>query len=75
MTQERAKYILRTRDAFGGIRYGFHQRNSDTHAIHADGMTRDEWHLVVNVWRGMPGYTCFMDALLRVSRGEVPPAT
>jgi hypothetical protein len=70
MTPERAQHILRTRDAWGGIRYGFAGPGGAT--VHADGMTRDERQFVVRVWHGMPGHTAFIDALARVARGEVP---
>jgi hypothetical protein len=72
MTPERAQHILRTRDAWGGIRYGFAGPGGAT--VHADGITRDERQFVVRVWHGMPGHTAFIDALARVARGEVPAA-
>jgi hypothetical protein len=72
MTPERAQHILRTRDAWGGIRYGFAGPGGEM--VHADGMTREERDYVSQVWRGMPGYTAFIDALARVARGEVPAA-
>ena len=33
-------------------------------------MTADERAEIITVWRTMPGYTCFVDALLRIERNE-----
>lgn len=33
-------------------------------------MTTEERGIVIAKWKTMPGYTCFVDALYRIERGE-----
>ena len=38
----------------------------------SDHMTEDEKRFVNEIWRHMPGYTCFYDALMRIVKGTIP---
>lgn len=72
MTPERAKHI-HGRQSYGSLPMAFRRRPDDTHEIVDDGITREEDASIRALWRTMPGHTCYMDAVLRIARGERPP--
>ena len=55
MSPERAREVLSKQTAFGTF----------------PELTDDERAEVGAVWKRMPGYTCFYDALVRIARAEV----
>lgn len=73
MTPERAQYVY-SRRSYGSLPMAFRRRDTDTHSVDPDGITREEDASIRALWRTMPGSTCYMDALLRIARGTVPPA-
>jgi hypothetical protein len=76
VTPERAKYLLSHRLGWNTeFRYAYVHTNKAGHAmnttVHEDGITPDEHEFIMKVWRGMPGWTSFYDAVCRIARGEV----
>lgn len=62
MTPERATEIIRDAKALA-----VHGPWSDQLS---NVMTADERAEIVTVWKTMPGYTCFVDAILRIERTD-----
>ena len=73
MTPERARYIIANKLPFGAFRMS-HLQSCDgpTVKTYPDGITPAEWAAVVELWRTMPGWTCFSDAVHRIASQEMP---
>ena len=63
MTRERAQYILGNRKTDGDLKFM---------PRYKDGITYNEDRYIRAVWIQMPGYTCYSDAIIRISIGRVP---
>lgn len=76
MTPERARYILSNQLLGGGFRRAFRQScDGPWSQTYADGITPDEHAAVVELWRTMPGWTSYADAVRRLARqAETTPA-
>lgn len=72
MTPERANELINL-SAFGEFPYAFTPYGSvnDQYPIKANGITRQEDEHIKEVWKTMPGYTCYADAVNRIAKGEV----
>ena len=72
MTPERAKELIGS-CSYGELPYAYVPNGSkwsDSYPVKEHGITKEEWEYVQGIWRMMPGYTCFMDALHRVANGR-----
>lgn len=76
MTPERARYILDCQLLGGGFRRAFRQScDGPTTRTYPDGITPAEHAAVLYLWRTMPGWTCYADAVRRIARqAEATPA-
>ena len=76
MTPERASYILDTELLGGSFRRAYRQScDGPWTRTYPDGITPDEHAAVVELWRTMPGWTCYADAVRRIARqAEARPA-
>lgn len=72
MTPERARFI-HSRQSYGSLPMAFRRRPDDSHRVDPEGITREEDASIRALWRTMPGSSCYMDALLRIANGTVPP--
>lgn len=71
MTSERAQYILANRILGGSFRYAFpRQFEPNGGTIYADGITKQEDEAIKSLWRTMPGFTCYYDAVVRIAYGK-----
>lgn len=69
MTPERARYILDHQTIGGGFRRSFRQScDGPWSRTYPDGITPEEHAAVVALWRTMPGWTCYADAVRRIAR-------
>lgn len=68
MTPERARYILANKTLGGSLRRSFLQSCDGPNApTYTDGITPTEHAAVLDVWRTMPGWTCYADAVRRIA--------
>ena len=73
MKPERALYIIQN-STMGELRYSFPRSHTYKGGIvHNDGLTELEDTFIREVWRLMPGYTCYYDALVRIATENLPP--
>lgn len=73
MTPERARYILARQLLGGDFRRAFRQScDGPQTRVYADGITPEENAAVVELWRTMPGWTCYADAVRRIARQDTP---
>jgi hypothetical protein len=71
MTKERAKELMDL-SSFGEFPYAYVPYGSmnDQYPVKSNGITRQEHEYVVALWKTMPGYTCFANAVNRIAKGE-----
>lgn len=62
MTPERARYILAR-----SLPHAYRWREDSTEQTYPDGITREEDAEIKELWRRMPGYTSYADALRRIA--------
>jgi len=74
MTRERAQYIIANQLFGGELRYAFRMRcDGPSKTVYSDGITYAEDRFIREVWKTMPGHTCYFDALRRIARGKLDP--
>lgn len=72
MTQERARHILASQK-YGEMRFAFHRASmSDT--VYPDGITTEEHFAIKEVWRRLPGWACYADAVAAIAYPERWPS-
>jgi hypothetical protein len=76
MTPERARYILDNRLLGGSFRRAFRQScDGPWTRVYADGITPAEHAAVLELWRTMPGWTCYADAVRMIAvQADYTPA-
>lgn len=72
MTQERARAILDSRLPYGGLRYSFRSMWTGRE-VFEDGITEEEHKSIFEVWKRMPGHTCYLDAVRAIASGKFEP--
>lgn len=72
MTSERAKYVLANRTFGGTFRYAFPVGYAAS-PVEADGITREEYQSILQVWDRLPGWTSFFDAVCEIAHGRGIP--
>ena len=73
MNKERAQYLLDNRLSFGELKYSYVQKCQLSARTYPDGITSEEDAYIRRVWNVMQGNTCYMDALISISRGATAP--
>lgn len=70
MTKERAQYVLKYQNQFGGFRYAFkHEFVGEHTPLFDDGITKEEDDFIRMVWTLMPGSTSYYDAVKTIAEG------